>query len=47
VDKNAVVDWTSYMREICVNPLLNHPLLSSPNMLVEIDEDYQLFYVVL
>ena len=39
MNKNSVVDWNNYLREVCANHLLqNPPKIGGPGLTVEIDE---------
>ena len=40
IDDNTVIDWSSYMREICVYHLLHKPdkMIGGDGLVVEIDE---------
>ena len=39
MNKNTVVDWNNYLREVCAADLLrNHIAIGGPNTTVEIDE---------
>ena len=39
MNKNTVVDWNNYLREVCAMDLLQNPIqIGGPNMTVEVDE---------
>ena len=39
MNKNTVVDWNNYLREVCAMDLLQNPIqIGGPNMSVEVDE---------
>ena len=39
INKNTVVDWNNYLREVCATDLIQNPMrIGGPNMTVEVDE---------